>query len=191
MGRRPDFTVIVATFGDESWQRRAEMAAETASEADEVILCHHKALHLARNKGAERARGEWLVFLDADDELTPGYFDAMSESLGDLRSPAVQYVRDGIEEPPVLLQPKPIQQGNWMVIGTAVRRNLFNRAGGFHAWELYEDWDLWWRCMRLGALNTQVPRAVYRAHMSAGSRNEPSLRTKRAMLAAIRGANGE
>ena len=37
----------------------------------------------ARNIGVSKAKGEWLVFLDADDYLTEGAFDAMDSHLQD------------------------------------------------------------------------------------------------------------
>lgn len=192
---RDSVTVICATYGDlHEWdalaQQRAMPSVLAQTRKARYLRVHASTLAAARNRGAELAETEWLVFLDADDELDPRYVAEMMDADGDLRSPAVQYVRDGVAEPARLLRPKPIAQGNWMVIGTAVRRETVLAVGGFREWPMYEDWDLWWRCMNTGAVNVQVPGAVYRAHVRDGSRNEQVHAAKRRAFAQIRAANG-
>jgi len=149
-------SILIPTCGDQKWSDLAHRRAlPTASNqlAHEVIVSHASDLRLAeaRNAAAMKATGEWLCFLDADDELGPGYITAMSRAMVDQRPwtllvPAVQYV-DVLEEveiaegetgfitkselPRVLNTGKPLYEVNRAVIGTLVPRELFLAVGGF------------------------------------------------------------
>lgn len=86
-----EVTVVVATYGDVSWVKKAIKASRSVDEqtiAVEAIYSHGDSLHQARNSGAALAKSEWLIFLDADDALDPGYVEAMLAGSGDLRQPA-------------------------------------------------------------------------------------------------------
>lgn len=176
-----DVSVIVATFGGPEWQALAERAAASAEDqTDEVLCVHGETLASARNDGARMAGGEWLCFLDADDELEPGYFDAMSAATADLRGPAVRYVAEGRSpQTPKLWPVQDLRNGNYLVIGTLIRRDLFLDIGGFLDWPLYEDWCAWQRAWKTGATIEQVPAAVYRAHVNFRSRNRAPDRAER------------
>lgn len=191
-----DVSIIVGTHGDESWRTLAETRALPSAYAQtlparEVIHVHADTLHEARNEGAQRASGEWLCYLDADDELHRHYLRRMAEGTADLRGPSVQYVRpDGMVNRPLVIEPMDLRNGNYLVIGTLVRRQMFLDVGGFRDWEFYEDWCLWQRCWLAGATIEQLPGAVYKAYMRWDSRNRaPSTAKKRAMHDAIRRAN--
>lgn len=78
----------------------------------------------------DQVRTEWVVYLDADDELEPGFLDWMADGTADLRAPAVRYVRGGNSVHAYV--PKVwghehdctgecLPYGNWLVIGSAVR----------------------------------------------------------------------
>jgi glycosyltransferase involved in cell wall biosynthesis len=178
-------TVVVGTYGDaDKWVPLARRAARSAYEAgaDQVIAIHGETLAEARNTGAQGAAGDHLVFLDADDELDSNYIHAMKEAHSRhmirsdawtwLYQPATLGIVDGVpDESPVVIPPRPLYTGNFLVIGTMVSRDLFMKVGGFKEWEAYEDWDLWWRCHREGAGHAVVFDAIYKVHVNPKGRN--------------------
>lgn len=175
-----DVTVCIGTFGDVAWMIQAGRAIRSAEALAPVSHRHGTTLAQARNEAAAIAGTEWLCFLDADDELTPGYFEAMGQGTADLRGPAVQYVRpNGRAEAPKLWPAVDLRDGNYLIIGTLVRRAMFDAVGGFREFPIYEDWDLWQRCARAGASVEQIPEAIYRAHVRPDSRNRAPDRRER------------
>lgn len=167
-----DVTIIVATFGADEWQQRAAAVAVPSAIAQappELIVEHGRTLADARNTAARRARGEWLCFLDADDELEPDYLATLTAGSGDLRAPAVRYVVPGEPEPaPVTFEGRNIARMNPCAIGTLVRRSMLLTVGGFWPERAWEDWSLFRRCWLLGATIEHHPAAVYRATVGAG-----------------------
>ena len=210
------FSILIGTFGADRWDRYSrERALPSAGAQEDVleILRHHEpkgTLHDVRNELARSARGEYLVFLDGDDELAPGYTAAMRAALDaweqeggvpgwmPLLTPAVVYLPErplSSRRPPSLRNARiwpqvDLRDGNWLVIGTAVPRALFHEVGGFRDWPLYEDWCLWQRCSLAGADVLRVPEAIYVAYASRQSRNRAPLRRAREEVHhAIRRAN--
>jgi len=177
-----DATIAVCTFGGPEWPQLAERVALPSAESFGVPVVHvHAAtLHDARNGALDRVQTEWVVYLDADDELEPGFLDWMADGTADLRAPSVRYVRAGIDRHAYVPQVSGhthactgecLPFGNWLVIGSAVRPDTIRRAGGWREWPCYEDWDLWLRCWQQGATVEAVPRSIYRAHVRPESRN--------------------
>lgn len=172
-------TVVIATHGDSRWEELAWSRAypSTVGQGAHQVLVMHMpegTLALARTAAATQATGDWLCFLDADDELEDGYLSAMQdEAQGwSLLAPAVRYVWPngsmGEAEIP--------SKGRWpdlneCVIGTLLERDMFLTVGGFRELPSLEDYDLWLRCAKVGARIVHVPEAVYRAYRHAGSRN--------------------
>ena len=174
-------TVAVATFGADEWRELAfERAVPSAIDQAPVVHAHRDSLHEARNAALNSVETEWVVHLDADDELEPGYIDAMAKGTADLRAPSVRYVKNNRPRTPgmpnVAGHRHPctgacLIEGNWLVVGTAVRAQLVRDVGGWRDWPVYEDWDLFLRCWKTGATVEAVPEAVYRAYIRYDSRN--------------------
>lgn len=199
-----DVTIAVCTYGDDAWRELAHSRAlPSAVNEGPAVYRHGTTLAEARNAALAAVTTEFIIYLDADDELTPGYVAAMARGRADIRACAVQYVTDGKHGAAGIPRvngsevPTPslacLLRGNWIAIGAAARTAVLRKAGGWREWPMYEDWELWLRCMRAGAAVEAIPDAVYRAHVRAGSRNRAlphseKLRVRREILAAIRGA---
>lgn len=205
--------VVIATYGDQDWAdlaRNCALPTADLEKPDELYLIHDRigSLARARNEGARRARSSHLVFLDADDELAPGYVRALRDAYSvltiplkgesevapfrtkpSLLVPRVQFIsEDGDEGRPLFPNRHlPMEDLNHCVIGTAVPRLLFQAVGGFRDdLPIYEDWALFLACKRAGARLVDVPGAIYRAHAHADSRNndrEVALETYRRIRA--------
>lgn len=176
-----EVTIAVATFGGVEWNRLAHERAIPSAEAQGVPVVHYHGRDLtdARNVALAKVKTEWVIFLDADDELEPGYVEAMAKGSADVRGPVALYVTAGHErrwQPRVYghrhdCTAECLPEGNWLLIGSAVRTEMLREVGGFRDFPWSEDWDAWLRCYLAGASFELIPDAVYRAHVRPDSRN--------------------
>lgn len=154
--------VIFADGG--SGDRTAEIAEEAG--ADFVRAPRGRGTQLAA--GAERASGEWLLFLHADTALDPGW-ERVARAFMDEPENAgrIGYFRFGLDDPS--------PGARWLEAAVAMRcrllrlpygdqgmlmsRALYHRLGGFRPMPLMEDVDLVRRAgrRRMAAL---APRAT-------------------------------
>jgi glycosyltransferase involved in cell wall biosynthesis len=180
-------TVVIATYGEESW---AELATQRAlpsarAQAEEVLMGHDEegTIAGARNFLALQASGDLLCFLDADDELAPGYIEAIERAWAKgkvklpLFTPIVQRVVNGRSKRATFYKEVNLLGANWLVVGTVLERELFERVGGFEDYPHgFEDWSLWYKCARVGATVVKVRDAVYVQHVNPDSKHRQGWR---------------
>ena len=189
-------SVIITTYGDQAWLDLAWSRAWPSAQdqgAYEVIVHHDdgQSIGPARNNAAAKATGEWLCFLDADDELEHEYIRAMTDAICSplrpepaLLQPAVRYLRKGRMQDPILIPFKDLRTDNFLVIGTVVRRRLFEQVGGFGDYPHgFEDWSCWAKCWKAGAQIFPVPHAIYNAHINPHSKHREMWRDRRTQVA--------
>lgn len=181
-----DIAIVIATHGDDRWQQLALQRAFPSAENQgcEVVVHHDPAGTVAsvRNHAVMTSglpvdgwpASEWLIFLDADDELAPGYVDAMREAVERIPDPWTLFTpatanRRGQQGR--FWPGDDLRKGNPLVIGTMISREAFNYVGGFSEdYEVFEDWHLWAKCWQANATIARVPDAVYIIHREPKSR---------------------
>ena len=97
-----DIEVIVVNDG--SKDSTADIAERYAAEDSRVVYVYQEnaGVSAARNNGIERARGEYIIFIDSDDLLSPDAFERLYAALGstgvDLAIFRVQSFGDGVNQ---------------------------------------------------------------------------------------------
>jgi glycosyltransferase involved in cell wall biosynthesis len=140
----------------------------------------------ARNTGAARAAGEYMMYLDADDLLAPTYLEQTTAILR--AQPNVGFVNTGMrlfgedrhDWPSTAYVARLLPLENAVLSHALLRRVAWEQVGGFDAvHRLYglEDWDFWLRLAAVGWQGRHIDQLLvfYRRHgrsMSSQLRND-------------------
>jgi glycosyltransferase involved in cell wall biosynthesis len=149
-----DSEVIVVN--DESTDNSLSIAASFGSR---IVLINQKntGLNGARNAGARVAKGEFLLFLDADDFISPNYLEKtiplMTDGVGVVSTDMDMFGEvnrlQPIGHPTLDIQ----KWANTMPYCSLIRRTTFDQVGGYSpsqdVWA-YGDWNMWIGILKRG-----------------------------------------
>jgi glycosyltransferase involved in cell wall biosynthesis len=163
----------------------------------------------ARNSAIDRARGDWIAFLDDDDLLAPHNFRTQLAHAADRQVVLLYGGRVEVDETLRVQHMSPARDPEGLArtillrnvvgppSGVLARADSLERVGGFDEnFSAMADWDLWIRLARLGdARISDEPLLAYRRHpgsMTVAKADEvldefERLRTKHGSAAAAEG----
>lgn len=180
-----DFEIIV--INDGSQDGTLECLGAIADSRLNVFSYENSGVAISRNRGIEKAKGEYVAFLDADDLWVPEKLTEQYQALQESPAASVAYSwTNYIDDSGDFLRPgmRPSFQGdvyrhllvsNFLECGSnlLVRRSALQKVGGFDA-ELppSEDWEMWLRlAKRYDFALVESPQILYRVSTSSASLN--------------------
>ena len=176
--------VVVADNG--STDETLEVVESYASRLPRLVVVdasRERGYARARNLGVERARGQKLLFVDADDEVNDGYVAALAAALDKTGFVCARIGFERLNPPPVRAvwparwqQDRPLDAFGFLPFaggGTiGVRRPLFEEVGGFRQRRpssQFEEADLCWRIQLAGhPAPVLVPEAILHYRLPTG-----------------------
>ncbi|GAB1404254.1 glycosyltransferase family A protein [Lentimicrobium sp.] len=193
----PLFSVIIPTYNRSHLIKRAlnSLVAQTESDWEAIIIddgstddtfsaifsllalypniYYRKVIHqgeaAARNKGIELCKGEYITFLDSDDEYRPGHLESRKKLFA--RFPAVNFIHGGVHiignpyVPDRFNPAKQIHLRECAIGGTFfIEKKLLLSLYGFNRIELGPDADLYERAKKAGARILKTTLATYIYH---------------------------
>jgi glycosyltransferase involved in cell wall biosynthesis len=157
----PDWEVVAVDDG--STDGSLEILNRWAAEDHRIRfirLEENSGVSAARNAAIGIARGDWIAYLDQDDEYYRDYLAQVGQ-LGQ-QADVLMFCYDFCYEDgpprgrPTVWEPQRIRRHLFSIsiscpLGVAHRRQLWEKVGGFNELWCIEDWDFWKRMARTGA----------------------------------------
>lgn len=166
----PAFEIIVVDDGS------TDQTREVMERYSSIFYCHqqNQGVSTARNKGAELATGDWLIFLDSDDELLPSALLDFSNSL--TMKPTASILlggyslnKNGLE---TMYIPEPGKYIGHLSGSFAIKRNVFEQVGGYDGHlKFAENTELFFRLDRMELERVEIPIPVLRYHQDSSGGN--------------------
>lgn len=125
----------------------------------------------ARNRGLKEARGEYVIFVDADVRMEPGMIRKMLNALG--TDPQASYAYSGFKFgwkyfKGVQFDQKKLRKMNFIHTTSLLRKKDF--PGFDENIRRLQDWDVWLTMISKGKYGVLVPESLFRVEVDGASR---------------------
>lgn len=154
--------------------------AEKIAKTDGRIKIYYNSKNLGdypnRNKAASYAKGRYIKYVDSDDYIFPNWFDVMVAAMEKYPEAGIginKFVRNSNNPGPFYYSSKEAyhvhffqrQLFNASPLSVIMKRDIFEKLGGFSDLRYSGDFDMWMRMAALsGVIIAEHPLAEWREH---------------------------
>ena len=181
--------VIIVNDGSNDGSTK-EVVSKLEGERITVIHQENKGLSVARNVGVAKAKGEYILLLDADNLIDPQYYLKAAKILDSDSEIAMVYsdhyrFGKGLEDSVFNVSDFTLDRllaGNFIDACAVFRKSVIDVVGGFDESGMVglEDWEFWIRCWSNGLKFEHIPEPLFKYRVVEGSMlsqvNEPKNR---------------
>lgn len=164
---------------DNTWEVLQELKNENNSEIQlQIYTQNNKGQSNTRNNGTQKATGDYLLFLDADDIIENTYLEKCTNAFDNNKKLKLVYSKaqffGALNEEWKLpkFNLKNFLLDNCIYITALIRTTDFKEVGGFdESLDYYEDWELWIKLINSNEEVYQIPEFLfkYRKHNDKSS----------------------
>ncbi len=181
-----DFEIVVVNDGSTD-PSTIRLLAGYAKPKTRVLSIENQGLASARNRGIEAASGEYILPLDADDAIAPGYLEKAVAVMDSNPDVGIVYCLGELfgAEQRMIAAPEFSVRGmlfsNLIFASALFRRADWLAAGGYNPNMRYgcEDWDFWLSLIERERRAYRIPEILFRYRIKEGSMNASMDREKR------------
>lgn len=163
-----DFEILIVDDGSTE-PETINVLRDVAWPKTQVVRTENQGLSAARNNGIRDATGVYILPLDADDKIGPGYLEEAVSILDRHPEIGVVYCEAayfGIREgrwPLPDYSPDQLLNHNVIFCSALFRRRDWEKVGGFNVNMVYgwEDWDFWLALVQLGVKVYRIPKVHF------------------------------
>jgi glycosyltransferase involved in cell wall biosynthesis len=132
----------------------------------------------SRNVGIEKAKGEYIICLDADDILADDFTEVIDNFNQDLLVIGFEHFGEDTNSfIPVYVSGKTQNILNQICITCPFKKDLWSKVQGFDTTlDGYEDWDFFNRIINAGATIETIPIQLLKYRICANSRNKDAIK---------------
>lgn len=158
--------------------------AQTFTDFELIIQIYDNQVSEGRNEGIKKAVGEWILTLDADDELEPNFLEKVWEHKEDYDIVATDATINGIRfkaEPD-----KEFQSKNRILNCSLFKKEVWNKYNFNEELLAYEDYDFWLKAIRNGFKIGHINIPLVKIYDRPDSRNKYASTHHEELLAQIK-----
>lgn len=140
-----------------------------------VIRQENRGGNAARNRGAQMASGEYIIFVDADAELKPAMIEVFVQTLQKNRDASYAYsgFKFGWKRfGGIPFDAERLRKVNFVMTTSLTRRKDF--PGFDESLRRFQDWDLWLTMLEKGKTGVMVPGTWFTLRIDGTSRTGSS-----------------
>jgi glycosyltransferase involved in cell wall biosynthesis len=151
----------------EGWNKKFHEASRRL----ETVHQENQGANTARNRGFKEARGEYLLFCDADITMDPEMLKTMLDALYQYPEAAYTYssFKFGFKTFKLWeFDAEKLKQMPYIHTTSLIRRECFPPSGFDEKLKKFQDWDLWLTMLEAGHQGVWIDKVLYSA-TSGGS----------------------